>query len=262
MDRRNFLIKSLILLAGGMSGIGSIAKSYACERQDNLYASSPIIALIIDDIGFSLSRARQFLNINVPITFSILPRLPKSPRLASEIASLGHEIMLHQPMEPYNSYIDPGPGALYVGDNPEKINRILIKHFEELPQASGVNNHMGSRFTACSREMNQALTLIKKKELYFVDSITTGSSKGYSTARNLCMPAARRNIFLDNSQDEAAILGQLKKLTRHALKYGHAIGIGHPFRETANAIASYSKAIQNTPVRLGYISDILGDCTV
>ena len=98
MDRRSFLLKSASLLAGSLFGINTFSRAFAFEQCENNNLPQPSIALIIDDIGYSFARARQFLKLDVPITYSILPLLPKSHRLAMEIHSEGHEIMLHQPM--------------------------------------------------------------------------------------------------------------------------------------------------------------------
>jgi hypothetical protein len=170
------------------------------------------------------------------MTFAILPRLPKTHNLALEIHNQGHEIMLHQPMEPFQSDIDPGPGALYVGDGINRIAETMEENISQVPFATGVNNHMGSRFTACQREMSEVLEVVKSKHLFFVDSLTTNRSTAYRTAKTLEVTTARRDIFLDNRLEESAILSQLHKLKRIALKHGHAIGIGHPFPETARAL--------------------------
>jgi polysaccharide deacetylase 2 family uncharacterized protein YibQ len=52
------------------------------------------------------------------------------------------------------------------------------------------------------------------------------------------MKTARRNVFLDNLQDEQKICGQLEKLVDVAEKKGKAIGIAHPHRATADALAT------------------------
>jgi hypothetical protein len=139
-------------------------------------------------------------------------------------------------MEPFQSDIDPGPGALYVGDGINRIAQTMEENISDVPFAVGVNNHMGSRFTACQREMRGVLEVLKSKHLFFVDSLTTNRSKGYRTAKTLEITTARRDIFLDNRLEESAILSQLHKLKRIAKKYGRAIGIGHPFPETARAL--------------------------
>ena len=191
------------------------------------------------------------------MTFAVLPRYPKSEDLALEFHNLGHEIMLHQPMEPRDPDIDPGPGALYVGDDPNKINRVMEKNISSLPIASGVNNHMGSRFTAYQKEMHETLQIVKERGLFFVDSLTSSDSKGYETAQQLHMPAACRNVFLDNELDVASILRQLHKLARCSLKYGHGIGIGHPFPETAEAIGLFLKSLKNSRINFVHVSKLV-----
>jgi polysaccharide deacetylase 2 family uncharacterized protein YibQ len=236
MDRRNFLLKSTSFLLGSLFGFNAFSKALAFQAPENSSPFQPRIALIIDDIGVAYCHARPFLELGIPMTFAILPRLPKTHNLALEIHNQGHEIMLHQPMEPFQSDIDPGPGALYVGDGINRIAETMEENISQVPFATGVNNHMGSRFTACQREMSEVLEVVKSKHLFFVDSLTTNRSTAYRTAKTLEVTTARRDIFLDNRLEESAILSQLHKLKRIALKHGHAIGIGHPFPETARAL--------------------------
>ena len=254
MDRRNFLVKSGSLLFGTLIGFNSFSDALAFEEPRTI---QPRISLIIDDIGFSLSRARRFLELRIPITFSILPRLSRSHDLAYEIHEKGHEIMLHQPMEPYNSVLDPGPGALYVGYDSEKIAGIMEENISGVPFLAGVNNHMGSRLTESQREINETLEVIKKKRLFFIDSVTTRHSTAYKTARKLNMVTAFRNIFLDNRPDEQTILFQLKRLEKIARKIGHAIGIGHPFPETAKAIGRFARNLDGSGISIVHISKII-----
>lgn len=255
MDRRNFLIKSSSFLLGSLFGLNGFSKAYGKDDKRGIFR--PKIALIIDDIGCSLSRARQFLEIEEPITYSILPRLSHSYDLALEIHRCGHEIMLHQPMEPYNSRLDPGPGALYVGDGADRIAGVIERNIAYVPFATGVNNHMGSRFTSSEKAIREALRVVEKSGLFFVDSLTSSRSIAYKTARRFHMPAASRNIFLDNVHHEASILSQLLKLKMHALKYGRAIGIGHPFSETARAIRRFSSTLKDSNISFVPVSAVL-----
>ena len=255
MDRRSFLVKSASFLAGSLFGLNGFSKAFG--EYENRTIIRPRIALIIDDIGYSLSRARQFLELETPITYSILPWLSHSLELALEIHGQGHEIMLHQPMEPYNSRLDPGPGALYVGDGAGKIARVIEKNIAHVPFATGLNNHMGSRFTSSEREITETLRVVEKSGLFFVDSLTSSRSIAYNTARGFHMAAACRNIFLDNVPNESVILSQLCKLKMHALKYGRAIGIGHPFPETARAIRRFASALRDSNISLVHVSRVL-----
>ena len=165
--------------------------------------------------------------------------------------------MLHQPMEPLDPTIDPGPGALYVKDPPDKISDIIKANISETPFVTGINNHMGSRFTACGKEMKEALTVVKDEGLFFVDSLTTNRSKGYNTAKTMNISAVRRNVFIDYVQDETIIQLQLERLKCFSLKHGVAIGIGHPFPETVKAVDLFCKKIKESEISMVPISHIL-----
>jgi uncharacterized protein len=238
-------VKSAFYLFSSILGINGVSKVFAGAQGETNKFSQPRIALIIDDIGYSPAIARQFMQLGIPISFSVLPRLPHSYDLAEEIRYKGQEIMLHQPMEPYNSCYDPGPGALYVGYDAGKIARILEENISAVPYAVGINNHMGSKFTSSPTEIRETLCVVKDKGLFFVDSLTSNRSKAYRTAKRLHISSARRNIFLDNVPDESAILLQLYKLRQHALTFGHAVGIGHPFPATARALDMFLTSLTN-----------------
>ena len=133
MDRRSFLLKSTSFLVGSLFGLNGFSRALASEVPENGSAFQPRIALIIDDIGLAFCHAKPFWELGVPMTFAILPRLPKTHKLALEIHNQGHEIMLHQPMEPAQSGFDPGPGALYVGDGIKRIEETMEENISRVP---------------------------------------------------------------------------------------------------------------------------------
>ena len=252
MNRRRFLKNSAMIMAGLVSGFG-VAKPAAARAPGS---ARPKIALIVDDIGFSRERTDLFLALETPVTFSILPHRPLSDTMARRISGHDHEIMLHQPMEPISSRFDPGPGALWVDSDPRQIQETLQENIQSLPQAIGVNNHMGSKFTACCDKIVQALDVVRDNGLFFVDSRTTGRSIAFETARRLQMPAARRHVFLDNVRQVPAVLRQLRRLELRAMRLGSAVAIGHPFPETAAALTLWlEKAAER--VEMVYVSRLL-----
>jgi hypothetical protein len=116
---------------------------------------------------------------------------------------------------------------------------------------------MGSRFTACGTEMKEALSVVRDEGLFFVDSLTTSRSTGYNTAKTMHISAVRRNVFLDNVQEETCIRLQLEKLKRFALRHGQAIGIGHPFPETVKMVDLFVKELNTTDISMVPISNLL-----
>lgn len=258
MDRRQFIRQGTLALLWGVSGLPGSLRSIVHAAPPSGLNARPRIALIIDDIGFSRARARTFLQIGVPMTYAVLPRLRYSRELAAEIYGQGYQVMLHQPMEPFNRDADPGPGAVFVRDDPDRIAATVRENLAHLPWAAGVNNHMGSRFTSSSEKMAQVLPVIRDRGLFFVDSLTSGRSKAFRTARKLHMPAACRNVFLDNRLEEDQILGRLNQLLSHARTHGRAVGIGHPHAQTARALDRFVRSLAPDAVAFVPVSTILG----
>jgi len=270
--RRLFLLKGVAYLSGALFGLNLFSSARAGQRRVFPINTPPLqklpfsdftpkIAFIIDDIGSSISRGQAFLDLKMPMTFSILPKLPYSDVLAEEIYEQGQEIMLHQPMEPYSHEADPGPGALYISYGDREIEEIIEENLSQIPQATGVNNHMGSRFTSSSSKVVEALKIIKQKDLFFVDSLTSSHSQAYKMARRLNMRTAPRNVFLDTSPDIRFVRRQLRHLKQYAIKHGAAIGIGHPHLSTLTALYEFKQElnIQGSFFELVSISKLLSD---
>jgi len=151
LNRRQLIRQLSWTIGGCLMGFLNISKVLASDSTQDQTTIFPKIALIIDDIGHSRSLADQFVELQATLTFSVLPHLAYSRQLAQELHHQGYEVMLHQPMEPLNDCCDPGPGAVFVGDNANQIESIIQSNISEIPFAKGVNNHMGSRFTDLQR---------------------------------------------------------------------------------------------------------------
>ena len=197
----------------------------------------PTIAIIIDDIGYDKQIAMELYLLDPSLTFSVLPFSPFGPSIAQKLSAKGAQLMLHLPMEPVQyPKANPGPGALLSSMTPDHLLAQLRKDLKEVPGVVGVNNHMGSKLTADSDKMNQIFTILKKKNLFFIDSRTSPISQGEASARLFKLRFAHRDVFLDNSQNIPYITGQFAKLIKYARKHGSAIGIGHPYRATLETL--------------------------
>src|SRR4030042_3956904 len=255
MNRRTFLFNSVSFLFSSLIDLDGMSRAFGFSENEE--KPLPRIAIIIDDIGFSRSQARRFLDLGVPITYAILTKPESTFDLAEEIHARGHEIMLHQPMEPHNSKLNPGPGALVVGYGAERIAEVVRENIADVPYTLGVNNHMGSRLTECKEEINEVLNVIENNALFFVDSFTSIHSVAFQEASRRHLPSTFRNVFLDNLRNEACIIAQLYQLEQHARRYGSAVGIGHPFPETARAISRFLAGQKNPSISLVHISKVL-----
>ena len=193
----------------------------------------PRVAIIVDDIGYDRKMARKFMALDTNLTFSILPHTPHNSEIANKAHKKGIEIMLHLPMEPIEyPAIDPGPGALLAEMSPDELIRQLEKNIASVPHAKGVNNHMGSRLTAESNQIYQVFTILRKRNLFFIDSRSTTKTLCRPSARLFKIPFAERDVFIDHKANPAFIRKQLERLVTIARHRGKAIGIAHPSRTT------------------------------
>jgi polysaccharide deacetylase 2 family uncharacterized protein YibQ len=197
----------------------------------------PMVAIIIDDLGYDGEIAEKLSQLKAVLTFSILPHSPYQEKIARLSQSKGFETILHLPMEPmeYPS-VNPGPGTLLTSMTPDQLLHQLEKDLDAVPFVKGVNNHMGSKMTAESSQMYQIFSILKKRGLFFVDSRTTADSLCKPSARLFQIPFAQRDIFLDHQQDAEFIRRQVKKLVQIPKRNGQAIGIGHPHLTTYNVL--------------------------
>ena len=217
----------------------------------------PRVAIIIDDLGANTRYVTDLLGIPGPLTFAVLPFTPFARSIASRAHKAGREVMVHLPMEPTELDSRMDQGMLMMSMSPE----VLTKHIQEaitaVPFAIGVNNHKGSAMTEDSRLMEIILKEVKAQGMFFIDSRTTPRSVGFQMARNLGLPTATREVFLDNSQDPSCIHRQLDLLLQIARKKGSSIGIGHPSRSTVSVLMERVPGFSSEGVSLVPVSQIL-----
>jgi polysaccharide deacetylase 2 family uncharacterized protein YibQ len=205
----------------------------------------PRVAIIIDDIGYDSHIAEKFISLNAAITLSILPHSPMQRQIIRMAREKGLDLMLHLPMEPVEyPAVNPGRGALMTAMPPDSLISQLNEALDAVPHIKGVNNHMGSRMTASSDQMNQILSVIKKRNLFFIDSRTTADSQARSSARLFQVPYAERDVFLDNVQEPEAIRRQVRLLLQKAATHGQALAIGHPHALTFQVLQELLPEIQ------------------
>ncbi len=215
------------------------------------------IAIVIDDIGYNLWSANELLGMDVPITLSILPHCPYSTEVAERAHRAGREFILHLPMEP-SDYPEknPGEGALLTCMSNNELRHQLEKNLKSVPHASGVNNHMGSRFMADEKKLEVVMKKLKEKNLFFVDSYTTKNTKGQKIAKEIGLKFAGRDVFIDNNSDFTDTLGILKKTIDRRGHWQTLIIIGHPYKSTILAIKETIPQFKAKGIEIVPLSDL------
>ncbi len=215
------------------------------------------LAVVIDDVGNSLSDLEAFLELDIPLTFAVLPQREFSREAAARAAAEGHEVILHLPMQPVSD-MDPGPGAIRVGMRAADIQETIRTNLESVPGIRGVNNHMGSRVTADPVTMNVVLQTLKEEGLFFLDSRTSAHTVGRLTAEQHNLPYLERAVFLDNESNRDYIRNAVREGMEIAERKGHAVMIGHVMvNELVEVLNEMYPFIQDEGFDLRYLSELV-----
>ncbi len=199
----------------------------------------PLVAIVIDDCGVSADQLEPFLGMPVPLSFSILPYLPGVQDTVALLAREGLETLVHVPMEPDDPRWLENDWFLTTDMNERQIRASLLRSIEAVPTASGMNNHMGSKFCANQAAMTTVMQVAREKGIYYLDSRTGIGSTAGPAAAGQGARLLERSVFLDNDDDVSLITRQLEELIESARTQGCAVGIGHARPATARAIREF-----------------------
>jgi uncharacterized protein len=200
--------------------------------------AKPLIAIVIDDVGIDRLHSKRAWELPGPLNMSFLPYSKDLREQAAAARARGQELMLHLPMEPMGR-ADPGPGALLVSLSDADLRQRVTTALDSFDGYVGVNNHMGSRFTANKADMETVLKLFKARGLMFLDSRTTPQTVGEQTAQELGVPTMPRNVFLDDDEAPDAVRRKLVETEAIARRQGFVVAIGHPHEATLQALAEW-----------------------
>lgn len=202
-------------------------------------AKPPFVAFLIDDAGLDRRGTQRAIALKGPVTLSFMSYANELSEQSAAARAAGHEVMLHLPMEPLDAKRNnPGPNALYVGLDEAELQRRLVWHLDRFSDYVGVNNHMGSRFTANAAGMNIVLNEIGRRQIFWLDSLSGPSSAGPALARQRGLDATERDLFLDDERSPG-IGHELAAMERIARARGDVIAIGHPHGATLTAIENW-----------------------
>lgn len=217
----------------------------------------PRIAVVIDDMGLDKSRTARIIALPGPLTTSFLTYASDLKVQARAAQRAGHELMLHVPMEPMSLAADAGRNVIMTGLSREELSRRLDWALGRFDGFVGINNHMGSRFTADRAGMGFVMSALKRRGLLFLDSRTTSKTVAGSVARKFNVPFARRHVFLDDNPTPAGVARQMREAEAIALRNGHVVVIGHPRDATIVALRQWLSNLEQRGFALVPISAVV-----
>lgn len=224
----------------------------------NVHAQTlpPKVAIIIDDIGFQKADP-LLIRLPYQLTFAVMPFTPQGKEMAALASQQQKEIMLHMPMEAVAQNHLLGKGALRKNMSKTQVQQALHQALADVPQAIGVNNHMGSLYTSLSAPMDWTMQIMAERKLYFIDSKTTNRSAVATATEQHAVKSRSRDIFLDNDKSYQALDRQFSQLLKLAKQQGSAIAIGHPYPETYQYLRKNLARLKAEGIELVPVSQLL-----
>ncbi|MFT7859980.1 MAG: divergent polysaccharide deacetylase family protein [Sulfurimonas sp.] len=211
----------------------------------------PKLAIIIDDMS-TRSQVRAVKALHMPLTMSFLPPSPARPNSA-KLAAHERHYMVHLPMEAQH-FSKEEPYTLHVQNSQQEIYSRVQKIKQLFPKAEYINNHTGSKFTSNEIAMNRLFFAFQKLGLKFVDSRTTAQTQAPRVSKNYGLKYVARDVFLDHHMEKEYVKEQIKKAVKFAQAHGQAIAIGHPHKNTLQALSESKALLKN--VELVQIQDV------
>jgi hypothetical protein len=200
-----------------------------------IFEFKPKIAIVIDDWGYNLDGVDFLENINIPLNIAILPNLNYTEKIDRIAWENGHEVLLHLPLEPElkeEAHKHMEKITILSSMKKEEIESILDKFISQLKEIKGVNNHMGSLISKNEKIMRIILKKLKKKNLYYLDSLVVKRPVSEEIAGEIKLKYFKRDVFLDNIIEEKAVMKQLNLAEKIAKNKGYVIAICHAKKKT------------------------------
>jgi polysaccharide deacetylase 2 family uncharacterized protein YibQ len=217
----------------------------------------PLVAIIIDDLGYQAGPGRRAIDLPGPLAYAILPATPRGEELARLAHERGKEVLLHLPLESVAHDGPAEPGGIVLDMSREAFSDAFSTAIASVPNAVGVSSHRGSLLTRHPGHMGWLMDEISSRgSLFFIDSYTTHHSVALRIARESGIPAARRDVFLDHEPRRETILRELERLKTLARERGAAVAIGHPYPETLEVLEKALPALAEEGIELVPLSQL------
>lgn len=218
---------------------------------------APLVALVLDDFGYSKKNLESLKEIGAPVTLAVLPNIPYSEEVCRFAEENDMEVILHLPMEPKDSTLALEKDTILVGNDDDAIKGSLKSSLTSVSSAKGVSNHMGSKATSDARVISVIFGYLKERDLYFLDSVTTNASVCEEVAREKDLAYVKRDIFIDHEKNIEYIKAQLAKVEKVAIRDGSCVAIGHDRGQTIEVLREVVPAMKEKGVKFVKLSEII-----
>lgn len=243
--------------------------SQNCNKNASAISQStttkPKMAIVIDDFGsYDQSGVETLSKCTEKLTCAILPNVDNTEANKNQFEKLGHEIILHMPMQSHVKLPEDWYGPVYIKnyDIPETACKKLDDCLKQFKNVKGINIHIGSGVSRNKELMTAIYNHVNNLGLYFLDSRTIETKATEEACKETGSVYLSRDVFLeaDKNRSYSGVCYRLLETAEIAKQNGTAIAIGHVGAEggenTAKAILDTLPKIKEMGVEIVPLSEI------
>jgi len=161
------------------------------------------------------------------------------------------------PAKPEKNDIGLERDTIFTDMEESVIRGIVNKDLASMSNLKGISNHMGSKATQDTRIISILFDEIKRKGLFFLNSMTTQRSVCSGIAGEMNIPYIERDIFIDNRLNKDLIEAQLTKAIDLAIKRGTCVAIGHDRDITIATLKEFTPKAREKGIEFVLLSQII-----
>ena len=189
------------------------------------------------------------------ISISVVPGRQYSKKIEKDAVNEDKEVIINLPMES-RRMLKKEKLLLKNNMKQTQVRTLMNRVFAEIPDAKGVNNYQGALATENVNLMRYLANILRRKGLFFVDSITSTKSKAYETMKKLKVKTEKRDIILDSEPIPERILYQLELLKQTSITEGKAIGIGKEDKITLETLKKELPKLEKKGFEFVFVSEL------
>ncbi len=235
----------------------TVAKAYA--RPFSNEEKRPRLAIVITDLGLSKEATEAAISKLPPeITLAFSPYADRLPEWIKKARAAGHEVMIGLPMEPENFPTrDPGPFGLLSflagEENIRRLDTVLGRGTGYV----GLLASMGGKFLGETEALKTVFKSIKDRGLLFVDNGLAMRSVTGVVGKEMGLPFAIADVWLDDRAFRTSIDARLFKAEELAKANGKVLVISSPKPVSLERIMAWHATLEGKGVVLAPVSAVV-----
>ncbi len=218
--------------------------------------SGPKIAILIHALGSQPQNLLDSLGeLPHEICLAFLPYTKSLNAVIDQARTLGHEILLSIPMEPYHLDLqDPGAYTLLCGlpaaQNIERLYWSLSRGAGYM----GVTHYLGNKFISQMTDLLPIMKELKKRGVFYFDHNNIATTMVGALSREIQLPSVTSELIIDEELTPEHIQNRLNTLEGLALKNGIAIGAAYSHPLSISQILTWVKTLKGKGITLVPVS--------